>query len=422
MSFAAPWALWLAAAGALAVVALHLIVRRRRTTLLPTARFVPETPAGTTTRALRRRPADLGLLALRVTAVLLLGAAFAGPSIEPARTPLARVVVLDVSRAAGDAAEARDSAAAWLREGDALVVFDSAARIVATPNADSLAGLSASSAAGSLSAALLGALRAGAELQQRSDSVELVVVSAFAAEGWDAATERIRELWPGGARLVRTASAALPAAPASVELSAPGDDPLHATLALLGEGAAAAPVRIRRDRLEPGDLEWARGAQHVLLHWPAAADPGAAADTIGAVAAGDAVVVAPFARGAAPPPGRVVARWADGAAAATERPEGEGCVRHVAVPLAGEGDLALRESMRRFLREMLQSCGGARRLEPLADEQLAVLAGEGGAARLHAPGEPGGSAAGRRLGALLLGTALALLLVEIPLRRGGTAA
>lgn len=425
MSFVAPWALWLAVAGVAAVVALHLIVHRRRAAPLPTVRFLPDTPAGARVRTLRRRPADPMLLALRVVALVLLGAAFALPLLEPTRSAEARVVVLDISRAVADAGEARAAAGRWLREGDVLVVFDSSARVVAPPAADSLAALGVADAPGSLSAALLAAVREGAALRERADAVEVVLVSPFVAEAWDEATPRIRRSWPGALRLERTraASAPAPGAP-TIDAALDADDPLLAALpAEAAEDGGTARVEVRLVRDEPGrdDLAWADERGRVLVHWPAAHDeagPATGSDSVGAVVAGDEVVVAPFRRGEEPPPGRVVARWADGRPAATERLQGGGCVRSVMVPLDAAGDMVLRESTRRFVAAMLGPCGAAPDLAPLDTARVALLAGTGEARAVAASAVPALPAASRGLAAWLLGAALLLLLAELPLRRG----
>jgi hypothetical protein len=372
------------------------------------------------------RPADLLLLLLRVLALLLLGAAFAWPALEVERRPLARVVALDLSASGKSWSAARDSASRYLRAGDLLVVFDSAARLVPGDGRDSLAALEGTHSPGSLSSALVAATRAATALRDRADSVELVVVSPFAAEEWDAATGVVRSLWPGAARLVVTERAddsarsgsAEPTVVASSELN---DDPVSVVAALMRDSAARADVRIVRAAPSTADSVWARETGHVLVHWPASAPdewqrPGTP-DTVGAVVAGSAVLVADFARTVMPPTGsgRVVARWIDGAPAAIERAEGEGCVRDVAVSLPVRGDLVLRESARRFVRALAAPCGGARDLAPLGESRLAAVRGgeQPDGARAPTPPERSGS----RATPWLLAAAALLLVVELLLRR-----
>ena len=124
MTFLAPGFLVASVVVAAAIVALHFIVTRQpRSSILPTARFVPDTRA--TTIAPARRPSDMVVMLLRMLTVLAAGTALAKPVLRPARQPNARVVLVDVSRSARDSVAIRDSARAAYRAGDALVVFDS---------------------------------------------------------------------------------------------------------------------------------------------------------------------------------------------------------------------------------------------------------------------------------------------------------
>jgi len=144
----------------------------------------------------------------------------------------------------------------------------------------------------------------------------------------------------------------------------------------------------------------------------------ARADTADAIFVDDgapAVVVSAFPRTAEPAPGRVVARWADGSAAATERATGQGCIRDVAIPLARAGDLALRESTRKLVAALVSPCGGSVDFTPAADSVLAGLRGAGPLVATRAletrTAPPG------HLATWLLSAALALLLLEPLLRR-----
>jgi hypothetical protein len=407
----------MAAAVAAAVVALHfLAVRRPRRAFFPTARFVPEGSVRAPARSMR--PTDLVLLLMRVLAVLLLGAAFARPVWTPSRRDVIRVVALDISRSVRASAEGRDSAAAVLREGDLLVVFDSAARLVRGDLHDSLRTVQRTAAPGSLSAALIAAARAATTVRDRADSVELVIISPFAREEWDEATSRIRALWRGRARLVRVAAADSAEWRGAIDVRAPADDPLRATVALLGPGATASTVRVDRGAPERADTAWARSPGNVLVRWPARPPASwprpARADTAGAVLAGRAVLVAPLPRDVDPPAARPIAWWVDGRPAATERMVGEGCVRDVAIAIPEAGDLALSESTRRLVRALVEPCGGAPALGPTSDSALAILRGDGPLAdprALH-----GRLAASDRITTWLL-LAAALLVVAEPLAR-----
>ena len=91
MTLLAPGFFWAAIAVSAGIVALHFIVTRQpRAVVLPTARFVPDSPA--TAAARDARPADLLLLFLRVLVVLAAGAALAKPILQPTKRPEARVI------------------------------------------------------------------------------------------------------------------------------------------------------------------------------------------------------------------------------------------------------------------------------------------------------------------------------------------
>jgi len=414
MTFAAPLFLAAGAGAALVVVALHFLARQRpRAVSFPTARFIPERVARAPSRAVK--PSDLLLLAMRAAALVLLGAAFARPAWQPSRKGTVRVVVADRSRAVKSAAEVRDSALALLRDGDRLVLFDSASREISSNARDSLARLAVVPAAGSLSAALVSARRAAVDAAVGADSVELVLISPLSREEWDAATASIRALWPGRARLVRVAMADAATRRAPVEIRGMPDDPLRT--AGFGARRAAQPVRVVRGAFVSGDSTWAASAGGVLVHWPARFE-GQPVDTIGAVILASDVVVAPFARyGALRDPGAwAVARWADGAPAATERALGAaGCVREVAIPVPESGDLVLRESFRRVAAGLLAPCGGWRDTEMLAESFVTILRGSGALAAGAAF-----TAARDDVSALvpwLLFAAMVLLFAEMAMRR-----
>src|SRR6185436_14431439 len=126
MSFLAPGFLYASLAVAAAIVALHFIVTRQpRSSILPTARFVPDTRA--TTVASAPRPSDLVLMILRVLTVLAAGAALAKPVLTPSRRAEARVILVDASRSAIDSIAVRDSVRKVYREGDGVVLFDASA-------------------------------------------------------------------------------------------------------------------------------------------------------------------------------------------------------------------------------------------------------------------------------------------------------
>lgn len=388
MNFLAPGFLVGAGLIAAGIVAIHFIVTREpRMVPLPTARFAPARPVRARSRAMR--PQDLLLLLLRVLLVLAVGAALAKPVLQPSPRPAARIVVVDRSRAVADPRETADSARALLGDGDALVFLDSVATVVRTGATDSLGTLVATPGAGRLSSALVVALRTASAMRETADSLELVVVSPLLEEQLDAATDSVRALWPGAIRLIRVAAArdTLPAS--AIAFDGAADDPLR--LALAGdERGAVERTRLVRGALDAADSAWVAAGDRVLVHWPV---PPATAggDTVGAVSAGDAVVVAPFVRhaalGATDVGGtRVAARWVDGIPAAIERAHGSGCIRTVDIDVPTRGDLVLHARFARLVAQLVAPCGGGAASTPASDARVAALAGAD-ASRLVASGD-----------------------------------
>jgi hypothetical protein len=388
MTFLAPGFLFASLAVAAAIIALHFIVTRQpRSAILPTARFVPDTRA--TTVAPARRPSDLPLMLLRVLLVLAAGAGLARPVLTPRRGAEARVILVDVSRSARDSIAIRDSVRAVYRNQDAVVLFDSSARLVAEKVGDSIAALRPTGRRGNVSAALIAALRAGSALRDRADSLELVIVSPFSREELDAATDTIRKLWPGKARLVRVAVPVVDtvAAPSSLAISAAADDPLAVTVGLARSTATASGRIDRGDASSPLSGVVSGGS---LIDWPAStrprfAVPRAARDTVGGVMAGDAVVVSTFDRQWSFPPdslrgAEVIARWVDGEPAAVEKPDGNGCVRSVAIPVTPVGDFVIRHDFVRFVASLTRPCSQITSLIPADPPVVAKLEGKGGLA------------------------------------------
>jgi hypothetical protein len=327
-----------------------------------------------------------------------------------------RVVPLDRSRAVASAREVADSARALLREGDVVIAFDTGATLVPVMRATDSVPLS--SAPGSLSTALAAAIGIATRAADRADSIELVLVSPFAADEADDATPRIRETaWPGRIRLVRVGAAPVLPFNGGVESAAPLDDPVGAAIALGGLRASDGSVRLTRATPSPADSAWARTAGHVLVHWPAGPDAAftrrAVADTVGGVVAGDAVFVARLARPWVVE-GHTIARWVDGEAAAVEREHGDGCIRDVAIPLDAASDVTLRPAFHRFLGALLAPCGGARSGLALTNDALSRLRGAGALATASSLG-PSRQASSWTPWLLALGALL--LIAELGARR-----
>ncbi len=425
MTFLAPGFFLASLTVAAAVVALHFIVTRQpRAGILPTARFVPDLPATATARA--TRPSDLLLMLLRVLLVLAAGAGLAKPVIKPSRGQEARVILADVSRSVTDTAAVRDSVRAHYREQDALILFDSSARIVASPAADSINALAPTHRRGNLSAALVAAMRAASSLRESADSLELVIVSPFASEEGSAALESVRAMWPGRARLVvagrqtNQAEAPTVVAPA-ISVRGAVADPLAVTARLSATGSTSTIIR---DGSDPG----ADVTGKVIL-WPVTVRPRgsiarARADTIGGVIAGSELVVAGFERRWNFPSdsignGEVVARWIDGEVAAIEWPGATGCVASVAVPVNPVGDLPIRTDFIGFIRTITSPCLAARQFVPMTPGVIAGIEGTGGLA----PREAFRARSDTRswLAPWLLGLALAAAIAELLFRQSRAA-
>jgi len=435
MTFLAPWALWAAGAVSAVVIALHILASKNpKVTALPTARFIPDVPLRATARALRL--SDVMLMALRVSVVMLAGVAFARPELTRARRAVGRVVMVGATPGFNRHA-AGDSAMQYYREGDIAFVFDSAAYRLS--GKFPLLAVSAETFAReprhSISAALVAGMRAASSLRGDADSVELVLVSRFRSEEFDAATSAIRAAWPGRVRVVRFEEQPFTSYGEQIFHEVRGsalEDPLRASLsfaARLDTGKIKTDsVRIDRGALASVDTTWTQYGL-TLVRWPANLDSSgytrrARIDTAGAVIAGSgsdqSVVVSPFARVVDPPVGRVVARWADGSPAATERKMMNGCVRDVAIPIARSGDLALRESMRRLVTALSRQCDWEAASILASDSALASLRGTGPLVATRALDAR--TASPSHLVTSLLVAALALLLVEPLLRRQRAAA
>lgn len=382
MTFLAPGFFFASLAVAAGVVALHFIVTRQpRAGILPTARFIPDMPATATARA--TRPSDLLLMLLRVLIVLAVGAGLAKPVFRPSRGAEARVILADVSRSVRDSMAVRDSVRALYRDHDVLVLFDSSARLVAANAKDSIQVLRPTNARGNLSAAFIAAMRAGSALRDRADSIELVVVSPFAAEEFDAVTDSVRHLWNGRARLVSVAGASdTSVAGSRLDIKGAASDPMQVTVAAARSNPRATGVIVRTGTADSS----ARG--RAIIEWPIierprGAIPRAVRDTIGGVVSGNALVVSAFERRWSYPAdslrnAEVIARWVDGEPAAIETQSVDGCLRSVAVPVSSVGDLAIRPDFIDFVSAVSGDCIRKTSVVPAGADRIAALTGNGG--------------------------------------------
>ncbi len=392
MSFTVPLWLLAGAIAALVVTALHLLTRRDASPQsLPTARFIPETPDRMVTRTVAL--SDRAALSLRLLAVLAAALAFAQPNLAPPRSSLTRIILVDTSQAT-DSVQTGAAVRSVAQGHDRLVRF------------------------GSLSAGLVAGIREARAIRSETDSVALTIVSPLARESFDAATDAIRATWPAGIRWLQIDPVPVPAAPQLIDLRADNDDPIRSTLALSGWSTdqAAAIRLVRTATLAATDSAWAadsRAESRLLVHWPA--QQAADGDTVGAVVTDRTVLVAPIRRGRGEIEGTARAWWVDGAIAAADQPTTGGCIRQVGIPIEAAGDLALRQSTRDLLRDLLVPCDGRRDAGRADSAAVARLTGNGNVSlpTQRLTGFPQRS----RATPWLLGLALAALLAEQGLRR-----
>lgn len=419
MTFLAPGFFFASLAVAAGVVALHFIVTRQpRAGILPTARFVPNLPA--TATAKHTRPSDILLMLLRVLIVLAAGTGLARPVFKPSRGAEARVILVDRSRSVVDIASLRDSVRKLYRDNDEVVLFDSSARVIDGNARDSIASLTATKRRGNLGAALIAAQRAASALRDRADSLELVVVSPFAGEEFDAATDSIRKLWPGKARLVRLVSPVDSVPPTgALEVRAAQSDPIQ-TAVLFARRSTTSNALIIRDGSDP-----IPPIDRPIVSWPITTRPRGAIerariDTIGGVIAGNALVVSAFPRRWSYPSdsirgGEVIARWINGDPAAIEWPSGAGCIRSIAIPVASAGDLVLRDDFAQFVGALSSECSAKTATRSAAPARIDRLTGQGGLASRDAF-EPRGDVRST-IAPWLLALALAAAIAEVFVRQ-----
>lgn len=392
MTWSAPLALGAAAAAALVVTLLHFFNRDTPPRYaFPTARFVGSRNA--LAPAASRRPTDLLLLLLRIAAIVAMGAAFAGPTWTPGGGTRHRIVLVDQSRLVADAAGSLAATRSQASRSDIVVPFDSGRR------------------AGSLTSALVLGIRLA---QESRGEVDLVLVSPMLSSEWDAATLAVRAQWPGPIAVVRVPTAP-DTTPRAITLSSVRDDVIRATLGLAGISIAdASGVRLVRNRPTAIDTAFMNGGG-TLVVWPT--DPRSlgwnTADSTDGVVAGTDLVLGRAPR-STPPTGTVVARWIDGAAAVTEHTSERGCERDIALTLPPAGDLALRHSMQRFARTMVQPCNSIASSAPLNAARIDLLT--------RPPTKPKMRMTGRgprdgHIAALCLALAATFLLLEVVVRR-----
>jgi hypothetical protein len=188
-----------------------------------------------------------------------------------------------------------------------------------------------------------------------------VIISPLLGEEMDAAVVPLAARWAGRVRVVRS----------------------H-----LLEARARLPQKTVVTEPSSTDSAAARAGAAVVW-WPEARDGQAPSAHADAVWAGDATVVAQLARLPMRHDGQVVARWSDGAPAASEQRLGAGCVRRVSIGIPRVGDAQLQPSFVALKRALELPCGVA--VEPATDAALRALArdwprrGEGAGSRSALP-------------------------------------
>jgi hypothetical protein len=412
MSFLAPWAFAIAGIAAAGMVLLHLVARQRPAAyVLPTTRFIPD--QRTLVSRAATRPRDLLLLALRVLLLLSVGAAFARPVITPRRGAMARVVLIDRSRAIAYAPDGITKAKSLAPDGTptTLIAFDSMPSVVSSAALDSLAGAPRADAAGSLSAALIAARRASSALAERADSIQLILVSAVAASEVDSATRRLRAEWPGAIRIERVALRADSSAPWTLDRRLSADDQLGPAIAHLSTSSSGVVTHLVRSAPSAIDSAFARDGG-TIVRWDTTA---AARPVAEGLAVGDEVIVAALGRRAVSTEGKAIARWADGTVAASEAKLGKGCVRDVGVTLPAAGDIALHPPFQRIVRTLLTPCGLIVAERAADSTTIAWLTGSSTSAA-RAESLRGSSEQPSPLAPWLLGLAILLALAELAVR------
>jgi hypothetical protein len=241
---------------------------------------------------------------------------------------------------------------------------------------------------GDLSGALIASLRAAGSMRDRVDSVDLVLVSPFAAEELDAATDSIRKLWKGHARLVRVGAGldTVAAKGNGIEFRSSSDDALAVTTSIANKLPSRSSARLIRNTFSADDSTWMISNAQPLVVWPVSDRPPFAIagsfGVSGGITSGAIQVVAPFNRRWRFPvdsirSARVIARWADGEPAAIEKENGQSCIKSVAIPVVGIGDLVIRPEFVALVNSIASPCGGATSTTPQSGSALAALAGTG---------------------------------------------
>jgi hypothetical protein len=244
--------------------------------------------------------------------------------------------------------------------------------------------------------------------------VHIVVVSTFARNVFDQATEPVRSTWDDSIRVVRMPMAVQAPVAARAEVVSADDNPVTAGVRLAeSHGLLRGVSRVVRTAATSGDSAFAAGGGALLI-WPRAA---AGNDRVDGIHAGAATAIGHFIRTpGAGDSGRVIARWIDGTAAARESASGAGCVRTIGFDVPDLGDFVLTTSFQRLVAALAGPCGDPPGGDVAADSVVAAIAARpasGASARA-----PDDARAPNRIAALFMALAVALAIGELAFRRG----
>ncbi len=464
ITFALPWVLAVAVAGAMAVAALHwLSVRRPPELLLPTARFLPERDVRAVSRT--RRPSDLWLLLLRVLLVLAAGVAIAGPAWNPSARTIGVVAVVGPG-------VMRDTVA--IRQ----MLTDTATDASASPEPVRIVFVDSSMTSATpatLTALFPVAIRAATALVRDDAAIDSLDLHLFAREGAadGAAFDAWRAAWNG--RVVLHVASDAPTRRQIVLIDATGERidggiDRRTDAAVQAEGAArgnddvvttalawhAARVsRVGASRVDT--IQVVRGESGVVpttartsartsaqtsaqtsaptfqarlqVQWPVQGVPTGwrtrdTVDSAAAIAIGGAAIDGPWVVRAEPDTvtGAIPIAWfSNGIVAANEvHRAGDTCIRRVGVEVVSGSDALIAATANRFFDRLLAACAP---VAPLAGAALSVRSVHGSqrapAASLrerHREANGSGAPAARRgwpwITPALLGLSVLLLLVE----------
>jgi len=401
MTWLAPWALGAGALGLLGVIAAHLLSRQRpRAIALATARFLPAGMLEATT--VQRVPMDRWWMLLRLLIIALLTLGVAQPVLTGRRVATRTVLLLDGTLPV----EEQRAALAMLREGDAVITFDTNAVLGAPTSVMPVRARRAS-----LSAALARLVRSRDSLARGTQELRIAVASPFAANSVDPASAVLRALVPDSIHIVPI-TVATDTAPArgALIVHADGDDPVAATAQLLGDSVAVQGMIIaRRATLSAEDSIAAdRGA--TVVWWPA--QLAARTQPLQALTVAGTTWIAPIGRDSVTPrPVRAqpIAWWTDGAPAAWVSDIGSGCRIDVRASLPAAGDHVLSLSAQAWVAALVRSCE--------RDIATARPAPAWLAAAPAADGDVVEASVASGIGKWLVAGALALAVLELALRR-----